>query len=553
MAIGLMARDITRRHMRSATSHLSPATHRRSVGSFVPAGRKYMKLYPLFADLSHRAVLVVGGGAVAERKIAALLSANAQVTVTAPELTAQLQRWVKEGRIAYRRDGFQHGWLDRVWLVIAATSDREMNRLVASLAELRRIFVNVVDDAELSSFHVPAVVDRSPLIIAISSGGEAPMMARLVRERLETLLDHSLGALVSLASGLRQRIRSRFPAMATRRRFYEALFAGPTAALLRRGQPAQALAAAQHALSGHPLSERSAQARGSVVLVGAGPGDPGLLTLRALRALNEADVILHDRLVSADVLELARRDAQRIEVGKQAGLHHTTQEGIHALMLEHAQAGQRVVRLKGGDPFVFGRGGEELEFLRDHDIPYEVVPGITAAVACAAYAGVPLTHRDHAQSVRFVTAHCRASMETLDATGLDGIGPDWTALAQERQTLAIYMGVGELTTVQTQLLAHGRAASTPFALVENGSRADQRVIVGTLANLAERADVHAVRSPALLIIGEVAGLADRLAWFGAPPLGASAGATVTDIGAARPVRRQTTPIAAEVIAAIHRA
>jgi uroporphyrin-III C-methyltransferase/precorrin-2 dehydrogenase/sirohydrochlorin ferrochelatase len=489
-----------------------------------------MKLYPLFADLSRRAVLVVGGGPVAERKIAALLNARAQVTVNAPTLTPQLQHWVAAGRIAHRPDAFCDSWLDRVWLVVAATSDIELNRLIATFAELRRIFVNVVDDAALSSFHVPAVVDRSPLIIAISSGGEAPMLARLLRERLETLLDHSLGALTTLAARLRKRIRVRHPDMAARRRFYESLFAGPVAALLRQGRPDAARQAAEQALATTPVASA-----GSVVLVGAGPGDPGLLTLRALRALNEADVILHDRLVSAEVLDLARRDAERIEVGKQAGNHHTTQDGIHALLLEHARAGRRVVRLKGGDPFVFGRGGEELEFLRDHGIPYEVVPGITAAVACAAYAGVPLTHRDHAQSVRFVTAHCQSSRDTLD----------WAALAHERQTLAVYMGVAELGGLQARLIEHGRAPSTPFALIENGSRPDQRVVTGTLAQLAERAAFHAVRSPALLILGEVAALATSLAWFGQPPLGA----TVHDIRTP-PLAH---PIAADVLAAVHRA
>jgi uroporphyrin-III C-methyltransferase / precorrin-2 dehydrogenase / sirohydrochlorin ferrochelatase len=489
-----------------------------------------MKLYPLFADLSHRAVLVVGGGAVAERKIAGLLGAQAQVTVNAPTLTPQLQRWAAEGRIAHRRDAFQESWLDRVWLVVAATSDVELNRVIATFAGLRRIFVNVVDDAALSSFHVPAVVDRAPLTIAISSGGEAPMLARLLRERLETLLDHSLGALATLAERLRRRIRLRHPDLAARRRFYESLFTGPVATLLRQGRPEEARQAAEQA-----LATVSAASTGSVVLVGAGPGDPGLLTLRALRALNEADVILHDRLVSAEVLDLARRDAERIEVGKQAGHHHTTQDGIHALLLQHAQAGRRVVRLKGGDPFVFGRGGEELEFLRDHGIPYEVVPGITAAVACAAYAGVPLTHRDHAQSVRFVTAHCQSSRDTLD----------WAALAQERQTLAVYMGVAELGELRARLIERGRAPSTPFALIENGSRPEQRVITGTLANLAERAAFHAVRSPALLILGEVAALATSLAWFGPPPLGA----TVHEIPAPSVAR----PVRADILAAVHRA
>jgi uroporphyrin-III C-methyltransferase/precorrin-2 dehydrogenase/sirohydrochlorin ferrochelatase len=465
-----------------------------------------MKLYPLFADLSRRAVLVVGGGPVAERKVAALLGAQAQVTVNAPTLTPQLQRWVTEGRVAHRRDAFQESWLDRVWLLVAATSDVELNRLIATFAELRRIFVNVVDDATLSSFHVPAIVDRAPLIIAISSGGEAPMLARLLRERLEALLDHSLGAFASLTSRLRRQIRLRHPDMAARRRFYEDLFAGPVATLLRQGRPEPARRAAEQALAAPP-----AVTAGSVVLVGAGPGDPGLLTLRGLRALNEADVILHDRLVSAEVLALARLDAERIEVGKQAGHHHTTQAGIHALLLQHARAGRRVVRLKGGDPFVFGRGGEELEFLRANGIAYEVVPGITAAVACAAYAGVPLTHRDHAQAVHFVTAQRQSSDEVLD----------WSTLARERQTLAIYMGVAELDGIRARLIEHGRAPSTPFALIENGSRADQRVITGSLENLPERARAHAVQSPALLILGEVAAFASSLAWFGQPPLGAA--------------------------------
>jgi uroporphyrin-III C-methyltransferase/precorrin-2 dehydrogenase/sirohydrochlorin ferrochelatase len=258
------------------------------------------------------------------------------------------------------------------------------------------------------------------------------------------------------------------------------------------------------------LSVRPARQRGRVALVGAGPGDPGLLTLRALRLLNEADVILHDRLVAPEILALARRDAEAIEVGKQAGHHHVTQDGIHALLLEHARAGKFVVRLKGGDPFVFGRGGEELEFLRAHGIDYEVVPGVTAALACAAYAGVPLTHRDHAQSVRLLTAHGRDELNS----------PDWPALAKDRQTLAVYMGVAGLDTLRDQLVAHGRSPDTPVALVENGSRRDQRVVTGALRALPELAAAHAVQSPALLIVGEVAALAESLHWFGAAPLGA---------------------------------
>ena len=462
-----------------------------------------MKLYPLFADLSRRAVLVIGGGTVAERKVLALLAAGAQVTVGAPALTPGLAQLARRGRIAHRAGTFTAQWLDHAWLVIAATTDRRLNAQVAELAALRRLFVNVVDDAGLSSFHVPAVVDRSPLVIAISSGGSAPMLARLVREQLETVLDHSLGALGALAARVRRRVRRRYPDLAARRHFYGWMFHGPVARQVRSGQVGAAEATVGQALRGE-VPARS----GSVVLVGAGPGDPGLLTLRALRALNEADVILHDRLVTPEVLDLARRDAERIEVGKRAGGRSVSQDDIHALLLAHARAGRRVVRLKGGDPFVFGRGGEELQFLRAHGIPYEVVPGVTAALACAAHAGVPLTHRDHAQSVRLVTAHCRDSLDSLD----------WAALAQERQTLAVYMGVSALPALRAHLLACGRRADTPFALIENGARAVQRVVVGTLANLPERAAANAVRSPALLVIGEVASLATELAWFGAPPI-----------------------------------
>ena len=464
-----------------------------------------MKLYPLFADLRGRAVLVVGGGVVAERKVAALLEAHAAVKVAAPVLSSVLTEWADAGRIAVHRGGFVDTLMDEVWLVIAATSDKALNARVAALGEARRVFVNVVDDAALSHFHVPAVIDRSPVTVAISSAGEAPMLARLLRERLEGWLDHALGPFAALLGRMRGVIRARHRDPTVRRRFYERVLSGPVLDRLRAGRTGEAEQWIHEALLGQPPS-----AAGEVILVGAGPGDPGLLTLRGLRALNEADVILHDRLVSNEVLALARRDAERIEVGKEAGNHHATQDTIHALMLRHAREGKRVVRLKGGDPFVFGRGGEELEVLREHGIAYQVVPGITAALACAAYAGVPLTHRHYASSVRLITAHSQMSNDALD----------WRALAQERQTLAVYMGVGELKNLQARLLEHGRAGHTPFALVENGSRKAQRVVIGTLDQLDQRARQYAVCSPALLILGEVAALADRLAWFGDAPLGA---------------------------------
>jgi uroporphyrin-III C-methyltransferase/precorrin-2 dehydrogenase/sirohydrochlorin ferrochelatase len=467
-------------------------------------------LFPVFLDLAGRRVLLVGGGAVATRKAAALLEAGADVVVGAPVLSDALAQAVAEGRLGHRPGRFEPAWLEGAWLVIAATDDAEVNAAVAREAETRRLWVNVVDDAPRCSFQVPARVERGPLQVAISSRGEAPMLARWLRESLETELDPGLGQLAEWLGSKRDVLRERFPDSVRRRQVIETLIRGRVADALRRGDLADAEAAFTAALAETPTP------RGRVMLVGAGPGDPGLLTLRGLRALNQADVILHDRLVSAEVLALARRDAERIEVAKEAGTHHTTQQRIHELLIAHAKAGKTVVRLKGGDPFVFGRGGEELEALRAEGIPYEVVPGITAAVACGAYAGIPLTHRDHAQSVRLVTAHCRNSIDTLD----------WKALAAERQTLAVYMGVQGLDTIRDRLIAHGRAPSTPFALVENGSRADQRVVLGTLAELPERAQAEKVRSPALLILGEVAALAAPLHWFGATPLSASPGDTV---------------------------
>lgn len=459
-----------------------------------------MKLFPIFADLQGRRVLVVGGGSVAARKVLALQEAGAEVRVGAPDLEPELARQAADGRIVHVPGRFEPSWLDDAWLVVAATDDREVNAAVDAAARERRIFCNVVDDAELSSFQVPAIVDRSPLVLAISSSGVAPVLARRLRERLESLLDHALGPLADLAARHRPRIRAALPDLGQRRRFYDWLLDGPVAGWLRQQQPAQAEAELQQALDrGWP------QQPGSVVLVGAGPGDPGLLTLKALRALNEADVILHDRLASADVLALARRDADRISVGKLPGENHdATQARIHRLMAEHARAGRRVVRLKGGDAFIFGRGGEELEFLREQGVRYEVVPGVTAALACAAYAGIPLTHRDHAQSVRLVTAHCRQDEDTLD----------WDGLARSHQTLAFYMGVGQLERLAERLVAHGRAPDTPFALVENGSRPEQRVVAGKLADMAAKAKAHEVRAPALLIVGEVAGLAAKLHWYG---------------------------------------
>jgi uroporphyrin-III C-methyltransferase/precorrin-2 dehydrogenase/sirohydrochlorin ferrochelatase len=473
-----------------------------------------MRYFPMFVDLRGRRVLVVGGGEIAERKVRLLLEAGADVQLVAPDINEWLQARLRpasgqdatdarvEGALSWLGHEFEESQLAGVALVVAATNDADVNARVAEAARANNVFANVVDDAESSSFIVPAIVDRSPLVIAISSGGVAPVLARLVRERIETLVDGSFGALARLLERWRSRIKSGIPDVAARRRFYDEIVRGAVARGVRDGREADAERALEQALAGHIDPER-----GSVALVGAGPGDPGLLTLNAVRALQQADVILHDRLVSSDVLDLARRDATRIAVGKEAGGHSVTQDRIHELMIEHARAGRRVVRLKGGDPFIFGRGGEELEFLVRHGVPFEVVPGITAAVACGAYAGVPLTHREHAQSVRLVTAHCGDSLDTLD----------WAGLARDRQTIAFYMGVAGMAKIGERLVAHGASGRTPVAIVENGSRRDQRVTLARLDELDDLAARGSVRSPALLIVGEVAALAGRLHWFGAAP------------------------------------
>jgi uroporphyrin-III C-methyltransferase/precorrin-2 dehydrogenase/sirohydrochlorin ferrochelatase len=496
-----------------------------------------VRYFPLFADLRGRRVLVVGGGEVAERKVRLLRDSGARVALVARELTDWLAeqaggaaRDSGSGEVVHLAADFAEEQLDAAVLVIAATSDRKLNVRVAKAAASRNVLVNVVDDAELSSFIVPAIVDRSPVVIAVSTGGVSPVLARLIRERFESLIDESFGTLATLLARWRERIRAALPDLAARRRFYERALRGRIAMRVRAGRLAEAERALEAEIAPESsrvavgvatgprgsaaqvdVSAETSQAAspsiGSVVLVGAGPGDPGLLTLDALRALQEADVILHDRLVADEVLALARRDATRIAVGKQAGGHSVAQARTNELMIEHARAGRRVVRLKGGDPFIFGRGGEELEALRAAGVAYEVVPGITAALACAAYSGIPLTHRRYAQSLRLVTAHCEGSVDRLD----------WASLAEERQTLVFYMGASRLADIGKQLIGHGRATDTPVAIAENGSRPQQRVIVATLGDLADLAMRGRIRSPALLIVGEVAGLANALAWFGEPP------------------------------------
>lgn len=456
-----------------------------------------MDYLPIFCRLDNKPVLLVGGGEVAERKARLLLDAGAQLTVVAPELDPELAELAANGSIKWLAGKFAPQQLADKWLAVAATDQREVNALVYQSANQARIFANVVDDPKRSSFIMPSIIDRSPLMVAISSGGKAPVLARLLREKLEALLPQHLGAVAAFAGSLRERVKARFASMGERRRFWERLLgADRLGQALARGDSASA-----HQLADNLFADES-QTGGEVVLVGAGPGDPSLLTLHALRQMQQADVVVYDRLVSDEVMALVRRDAKRIFVGKQAGNHCVPQEGINQLLLEEAKKGQRVVRLKGGDPFIFGRGGEELETLVGSGIGFQVVPGITAASGCAAYAGIPLTHRDHAQSVRFVTAHGKGGAQDLD----------WPLLAKDRQTLVFYMGLSSCATIREQLLAHGKGGDTPVALIERGTQPSQRVIRGTLDQLPELA--IGVESPALIMVGSVVTLADSLAWFG---------------------------------------
>jgi uroporphyrin-III C-methyltransferase/precorrin-2 dehydrogenase/sirohydrochlorin ferrochelatase len=462
-----------------------------------------MRYFPAFLDLQSAPVLIVGGGVIAARKLELLSQAGASVTVISPTAGDGIAARARSGGLRWLARRFESADVAGMRIVVAATGDREVNAAVAAAAREAGIPVNVVDDAALSTFIVPAIVDRSPLVIAISSGGVAPMLARRVRALIETQVDESMGRLAQFAERWRERIRAGITDLAARRRFYDWLLDGPAAALVRAGRESGA-----DMLLEEQLSAQAGPMAGSVTLVGAGPGDPDLLTLRALRALQAADVILVDRLVSPQVLARARRDAEIVDVGKTPGGHGARQERINRMMVVEARRGRRVVRLKSGDPFVFGRGGEELEYLRRHGIVFEVVPGITAALACAAYAGIPLTHRDHAQGLQFVTAHCRESMDDID----------WPGLARPGQTLAFYMGVAELEAIRDRLTAAGLSRSTPAALIENGTCDNQRVVVTDLAALPDVARRHAIASPSMLFVGAVAALATRLDWFGATPI-----------------------------------
>jgi len=457
-----------------------------------------MDFLPIFLDVREQPCLVVGGGEVAARKCALLLRAGARVTVVAPELGAHFDADLAATRIMHRAGRFRDGDLDGMAVAIAATSDEDVNRAVAAAARARRIPVNVADRPELCSFILPSIIERAPLVVAVSSGGASPVLARLLRARLETFIPAGYGRLAALAGAFRDGVKARFKP-AERRRFWERALQGPIAELVFNGRDGEARAALQATLE----DSRLAFGGGDVALVGAGPGDPDLLTFRALRLMQQADVVVYDRLVSQPILDLVRLEAERIYAGKERARHTLPQEDINHLLVRLAREGKRVVRLKGGDPFIFGRGGEEIDSLAAEGIPFQVVPGITAAAGCASYAGIPLTHRDCAQSVVFVTGHLQDGTMNLN----------WRALAQPDQTIVFYMGLIGVDILCRELVAHGLPGATPAALVEQGTTPQQRVLTGSLDTLPGLVREGGVKAPTLIIIGEVVRLRERLKWF----------------------------------------
>jgi uroporphyrin-III C-methyltransferase/precorrin-2 dehydrogenase/sirohydrochlorin ferrochelatase len=454
-----------------------------------------MDYLPIFADVRGRLCLVVGGGEVARRKAGVLLEAGARVRVVAPEIVPALAEQQRVETVIAR---FEVQHLDGMALVIAATNDRGVNRQVSEMARARNIPVNVVDDPGLCSFIMPAILDRSPLMVAFSSGGASPVLTRMMRGKLETMIPQNYSRLAAFAERFREQVKQRVSNPAKRRIFWENALEGVVAEKVLTGDESSAETMLQQMLANEDNIRR-----GEVYLVGAGPGDPDLLTFRALRLMQKADVVVYDNLVSKPILEMTRRDAERIYVGKKRDDHTLPQEEINELLVRLAKEGKRVLRLKGGDPFIFGRGGEEIETLAGHGILFQVVPGITAASGVSAYAGIPLTHRNHAQSCIFVTGHLKDGSMNLD----------WAALARPNQTIVVYMGLHGLATLCTELVAHGLPGDTPAAIVQQGTTQNQRVVTGTLATLPGIAQVEKLQAPTLIIVGGVVTLSKKLAWF----------------------------------------
>jgi uroporphyrin-III C-methyltransferase/precorrin-2 dehydrogenase/sirohydrochlorin ferrochelatase len=458
-----------------------------------------MNFLPVFYNITGKACLVVGGGTIAVRKTELLLKAQGRVRVVAPEIDPRLRGMTATQPLEIEQRGFIADDLDDVVCVIAATNDEELNQQISNLAGSRKIPVNVVDNPDLCSFIMPSIIDRGPVQIAISTGGVSPVLARMLRSQLESSIPGAYGDLARLAEEFRDAAKKALVDVDSRRRFWESILEGQVAEMVFSGRYDDARQMLQQEL----LDFDTDKVRGEVYLVGAGPGDPDLITFKALRLMQKADVVVYDRLVSEPILDMVRRDAEKIYAGKARANHSIPQESINQLLVRLAKEGKRVLRLKGGDPFIFGRGGEELAELVDENIEFQVVPGITAASGCASYAGIPLTHRDYSQACIFVTGHRRDGEEGLN----------WEMLSHANQTVVFYMGLENVERICSSLKAHGRAAGTPAALVEKGTTSDQRVFVGDLDSLPGIIADNEVRAPTLILVGEVVALHDRLGWY----------------------------------------
>ena len=458
-----------------------------------------MKSFPIFINLIHKPVLVIGGGDVALRKIEMLLKADAKITVIASSLCKELKYYQKLKKIHVKIKSFEINDLTNSVLVVAATDNKKVNSLVSKTAQSLNIPVNVVDEPSLCTFTMGSIIDRSPLLIAISSEGNAPVLAKFVREKIEALIPHSFSKLASVMGSMRDSVKNRYETSQSRRIFWENFIDHP---LVRQFlNQTQKLSAQQ--LKALVKRNEIQKKQGEVFLVGGGPGDPDLLTFRALHLMQRSDVCVYDKLVSKDVLNLVRRDAELIFVGKERDRHTLPQDKINQLLVKLAKKGMRVLRLKGGDPFIFGRGGEEIEMLMEHKIPFQVVPGITAANGVSSYAGIPLTHRDYAQSCTFVTGHMKDEKLMLD----------WGSLAKSNQTIVIYMGLLALSQICVELVKYGASRDLPIAVVEQGTTSQQRVITGALSNIVQKVKKEKLKSPSLIIIGNVVKLRKKLKWF----------------------------------------
>ncbi len=460
-----------------------------------------MDYLPLFLKIEDRPCLVVGGGKVAARKVSLLNRAHAHITVVAPKTCDEIKTLAEQGTVSWVEREFREADMEDAVLVIAATDDETVNRAVSELANQHRIPVNVVDSPELCSFIMPSIIDRSPVQVAVSTGGASPVLARLLRARLESFIPAAYGRLAHLVDEYRHSVKQRFSNVGQRRYFWENILQGRVAELLFAGHEEKARTALQEAIED---ADAHYESSGEVYLVGAGPGDPDLITFRALRLMQQADVVVYDRLVSEPVLDMVRRDAELIYAGKARDRHTLTQESINQLLVRLAKEGKRVLRLKGGDPFIFGRGGEEIETLAEEGIPFQVVPGITAASGCATYAGIPLTHRAYAQSCIFVTGHLKDGSVDLD----------WEMLAKPSQTIVFYMGLHSIPVIGHELVAHGLPAETPVALVQQGTTRKQRIYIETLESLADLPQREQLQPPTIIIVGEVVSLQEKLGWFG---------------------------------------